>query len=67
MTCPTCTYRVRKALVGLPGVEKAEVSFEKSQAVVEYEADKVTVEPMIEAIKQAGYPARVIGARGQGR
>lgn len=67
MTCPTCSYRVRKALVDLPGITKAEVSLEKGQAVVEYEEGKATVEQMIEAIKGAGYSAKPIGAGGQGR
>lgn len=57
MTCPTCSYRVSKALAGLPGVKKAEVSLGWGQAVVAYEEGKVTVEQMIKAIEQAGYAA----------
>lgn len=64
MTCPTCSYRVSKALVGLPGVKKAEVSLERGQAVVEYEESKVTVDQMVEAIKQAGYSAELVAAGG---
>lgn len=67
ITCPTCTYRVRKALGELPGVKTAEVSLEQGQVVVEYEEGKVTIEQMIEAVKQAGYSAKPIGAGGQGR
>lgn len=37
-----------------------EVSLEMGQAVVEYEEGQVTVEQMIEAIKQAGYSAKPI-------
>lgn len=64
MTCPTCTYRVSNALVKLPGVKEAEVSLERGQAVVEYDEGKVTVEQMVEAIKQAGYSAKLVGAGG---
>lgn len=62
MTCPTCSYRVSKALVGLPGVNNAEVSLERGRAVVTYEEGKVTVEQMIKAIEQAGYAASPIRA-----
>lgn len=58
---------MKKALAGLPGVKKAEVSLERGQAVVEYEESKVTVEQMVEAIKQAGYSAKLMGIGGQGR
>lgn len=66
MTCPTCSYRVKKALL-LPGLRKAEVSLEKGQAVVEYEEGRTTVEQMIAAVKEAGYSAKLITAGGQGR
>lgn len=62
MTCPTCSYRVSKALVGLPGVNNAEVSLERGRAVVTYEERKVTVEQMIKAIERAGYAASPIRA-----
>lgn len=58
---------MQKALVRLSGVRKAEVSFEKGRAVVEYEEGKVTVEQMVEAVKKAGYTASPTGAGGQAR
>lgn len=58
---------MQKALVRLSGVRKAEVSFEKGQAVVEYEKGKVTVEQMVEAVKKAGYTASPMGTGGQAR
>ncbi|MGH7319128.1 MAG: heavy-metal-associated domain-containing protein [Candidatus Rokuibacteriota bacterium] len=62
MSCPTCSYRVRKALVDLPGVRSAKVSLERGQALVTYQEGKVTVEQMIKAIEQAGYAASLIQA-----
>jgi len=48
---------VQQALEGLPGVKQADVSFAKKQAVVRYEADKVSLGEMIAAIKGIGFSA----------
>ncbi len=48
---------VRKALEGLKGVKRAEVSFKEKLARVTYEQGVVTVEQMIEAVKGAGFLA----------
>lgn len=47
----------RKVLTRLPGVAKADVSYEKGTAVVTYDLSKVTVEQMLAAIKTLGYTA----------
>lgn len=54
MTCMHCVAAVKKALEQVPGVETAEVSLEKAQAVVTGEAD---VQTMVAAIKEEGYNA----------
>jgi len=54
MTCGHCVAAVTKALEGVPGVEKADVSLENAQAVVSGEAD---TQAMIEAVKEEGYEA----------
>lgn len=48
---------VARALEGLPGVEKARVTFQPPEARVTYDPTRVTVEQMIEAIRQVGYDA----------
>ncbi len=48
---------VKRALEGLKGVRKAEVSFERAEAVVEYDPASVTVEQMQQAIAQYGFKA----------
>jgi copper chaperone CopZ len=48
---------VRRALEGLNGVKKAEVSFEKEEAVVYFEDGKTNVEEMIQAVAKAGFRA----------
>jgi copper chaperone CopZ len=54
MTCMHCVGAVRKALQQVPGVEAAEVSLEKGQAVVTGDAD---VQAMVAAVKEEGYSA----------
>ncbi|MCP5414604.1 MAG: cation transporter [Chromatiaceae bacterium] len=56
MTCMHCVGAVKKALEQVPGVETAEVSLEKAQAVVTGDAD---VQTMVAAIKEEGYNAEV--------
>jgi mercuric transport protein len=60
MTCGGCAIAARTVLQRLEGVEKAEVSYEESRAVVTYDPEKVTIEEMIAAIKELGYTATVV-------
>ena len=48
---------VKRALEGLPGVSRADVSFAKKEAVVTFDPAQVTVEEMIEAVRRAGFSA----------
>jgi copper chaperone len=54
MTCNHCVMAVTKALGKVPGVESADVSLEKAQAVVKGSADAQT---LIAAVKAEGYDA----------
>lgn len=54
MTCNHCVMSVAKALKKVPGVETADVSLEKAQAVVKGSAD---AQALIKAIKDEGYEA----------
>ncbi len=55
MSCSHCQNAVKNALMGVSGVEKAEVSLEKNNAEITYDATKVTVEMLKEAIEDEGY------------
>lgn len=59
MTCGGCVFAVRKVLSRLPGVSKADVSYEKSRALVTYDPGVVTTAQMVAAIKTLGYTATV--------
>ena len=48
---------VRRALEGLKGVKKAEVSFSEKRATVTYDPGKVGVDDMVQAVGQAGFRA----------
>lgn len=59
MTCSACPITVKKALGKVDGVVKAEVSFEKKEATVTYDDAKTTVNALLTATKNAGYPSSV--------
>ena len=55
MSCQGCVKSVTKVLMELPGVSKAEVSLERGEAVIDYDAGKVTRDTMRQAIDDAGF------------
>jgi len=59
MTCAACPITIKKALTEVDGVTKAEVSFDKKEAVVTFDDAKTDVSTLIEATTDAGYPSRV--------
>jgi len=59
MTCNHCVAAVSKALAKVPGVESADVSLEKAQAVVKGSAD---AQALIAAVKEEGYEAALQAA-----
>jgi copper chaperone len=58
MTCGHCVAAVTKALQNVPGVQAADVSLEKAQAVVKGSAD---AQALIKAVKEEGYEAALQG------
>jgi len=54
MKCGGCVSSVRDALEAVAGVESAEVSLERSEAVVTGNAD---VAALVQAVEQAGFNA----------
>jgi len=57
MTCGHCVAAVRKSLTAIPGVLDAEVALEPPRAKVTYDPAKATVETMIKATEEEGYPS----------
>ncbi|TNC98343.1 MAG: periplasmic mercuric ion binding protein [Stygiobacter sp.] len=59
MTCAACPITVKQALSRVDGVQKAEVSFEKLEAVVTFDDAKTDVAALTKATENAGYPSTV--------
>lgn len=59
MTCAACIITIKKALTKVEGVGKAEVSFEKHEAVVTFDDAKTNVQSLTKATENAGYPSSV--------
>ena len=59
MTCAICPITVMKALNGVVGVSRIEVSYERKEALVTFDDAKTNVEALIEATTNAGYPTSV--------
>lgn len=57
MHCKMCSASVEKALKATAGVEKVEVSFDKSEAVIQYDDEKVTEAKLREVINSTGFKA----------
>ncbi|BAO28665.1 heavy-metal-associated domain-containing protein [Sulfuritalea hydrogenivorans] len=57
MSCGGCVKSVTGVLTALDGVAKAEVSLEQKQAVVEFDAAKVTRDQLKAVIEDAGFDA----------
>lgn len=57
MTCAACPKTVKTALEGVDGVYGAKATFEPPEAVVRFDPDKVSVEDLTQATKNAGFPS----------
>ena len=56
MTCEGCAVNVEKALMGVPGVAGASVSYSEGRAVIDVDADSPpSHDALFEAITKAGY------------
>lgn len=58
MHCIACTLAVKKALMGVSGVQEAKVNFKNESATVIAD-EKVTLRMMQDSVAQTGYSATV--------
>jgi len=63
MTCSKCSASVSKALKATEGVEDAQVSSEKGEAVIKYDDQKLSETKLREVINSTGFKA--VGESGQ--
>ena len=59
MTCATCPYTVNKVLQKIDGVTEVKSSFETMSATVTFDPAKTSIETMLKALKNQGYPSSV--------
>jgi len=59
MYCPTCPFTVRKSLEKLDGVKNVKTSSKTKMAVVTYDPSKLTIDALINATTNVGYPSTV--------
>lgn len=58
LTCPSCVAKIEKALKSVEGVKEAKVLFNTGRIEVEH-ADAARPEELVQAVRAAGYEARV--------
>ncbi len=61
MYCDSCAAGIKAMLKRTAGVIAADVSYQKKEAVVDYNPEKVTPEKIVETINNLGYKATVKG------
>ena len=59
MDCSTCPITIKAALVRVPGVISAKVSYQRREAVIVYDDAKATVDELKKATSDAGYPSMI--------
>jgi len=60
MICSSCSASVENALKKLPGVATAATDIKTDRVTVHYDVNKVTPGQMEEALRKAGYRARLL-------
>src|SRR3546814_15434836 len=61
MTCAACPLTVKTALSKVEGVSKTDVTFDKREATVTFDDAKTTIQALIKATANEGYPSPQIG------
>ena len=63
MDCATCPITIKEALLKVPGVTRAQVSYAKRRAQVTFDDTKTDVATLTRATDNAGYPSFVSDTR----
>jgi mercuric ion binding protein len=59
MDCATCPITIKQALLKVPGVRAAKVSYERRTAKVAFDDARTNVAALTKATEEAGYPSFV--------
>ena len=63
MDCATCPITIKTALLKVSGVTKAQVSYARRTAIVQFDDAKTDVAALTRATDNAGYPSFAADAR----
>ena len=63
MDCATCPITIKAALLKVPGVTRAVVSYPRRSAKISFDDAKTDVAALTRATDQAGYPSFVAEGR----
>ena len=63
MNCAACPITVKKSLTKVAGVSRAEINYEKRQAIVTFDDAQTTLDKLMRATTDAGYPSTAKDAR----
>lgn len=58
LSCPTCVPKIEKALLALPGVEKAVVTFASGRIEVRHDSALSDVDALVNTVAKTGYAAK---------
>ena len=58
LSCPSCVPKIERALLALPGVEKAVVRFASGRIEVDHDAAQSDVAALVGAVARTGYSAK---------
>jgi mercuric ion binding protein len=65
MTCPACPFIVERALWGVDGVSRVEVSYSDRRAVVDFDDTKTDLAALTAATAGYGFPSRPVEPGGE--
>lgn len=58
LSCPSCVPKIEKALLALPGVEKAVVTFASGRIEVNHDPALSDVDALVNTVAKSGYTAK---------
>lgn len=59
LNCPSCVPKIENALAHIAGVSHAKVHFATGRIEVEYDAEQLKAERLVDAVRDVGYEARI--------
>jgi len=65
MDCAACAVNIERTLAKKEGIESARVTFKTKEAVVEYDAARISPDGIVAAIDETGFKAELVTKKGK--